>query len=68
MRDERSFTLRQVDQARSDLYSIGDDLEFIKTQLARLPTRKQLARTALCTIFGSAGVVILWIEMFWRHL
>jgi hypothetical protein len=38
MEDERSLTLRQVDQARGNLYVIGDDLEFIKTQLARLPT------------------------------
>jgi hypothetical protein len=66
MADERSLTLRQVDQARGDLYAIGDDLEFIKTQLARLPTRKQLARTAHGIIFGSAGLVILWIEVFWR--
>ena len=58
--------MRQADAARSDLYAIGDDLEFIKTQLARLPTRKQLARTALGIIFGSAGLVILWIEVFWR--
>jgi hypothetical protein len=33
------FTLRQVDQARGDLYAIQDDLDFIKVQLARLPTR-----------------------------
>jgi hypothetical protein len=38
MPDERPFTLRQIDQARGDLYAIADDLEFIKTQLARLPT------------------------------
>jgi len=41
MTDERSFTLRQMDQARGDLYGIADDLEFIKVQLARLPTRKE---------------------------
>jgi hypothetical protein len=39
MPDERSFTLRQIDQAYGDLYAIQDDLEFIKIQLARLPTR-----------------------------
>jgi hypothetical protein len=42
MPDERPFTLRQIDQARGDLYTIADDLEFIKSQLARLPTRKEL--------------------------
>jgi hypothetical protein len=36
MPDERPFTLRQVDQARGDLYAIADDLEFIKEQLARV--------------------------------
>lgn len=35
MLDERSFTLRQIDQARSDFAVIADDLEFIKGQLAR---------------------------------
>jgi hypothetical protein len=30
MPDERSLTLCQIDQARSNLYAIGDDLEFIK--------------------------------------
>ena len=32
------FTLRQADQIRGDLYGIQDDLDFIKVQLARLPT------------------------------
>lgn len=30
MPDEHSLTLRQIDQARGDLYAIADDLEFIK--------------------------------------
>ena len=67
MLDERSFTLRQIDQARSDFAVIADDLEFIKGQLARLPTRKELARTALAIIFCAAGLVILWIEAFCRN-
>jgi hypothetical protein len=37
--DERSLTLQQIDQARGDLYGIADDLEFMKFQLSRLPTR-----------------------------
>jgi hypothetical protein len=47
MPDEHALTLRQADQARSDLYAIGDELDFIKGQLARLPTRKEMAQTAL---------------------
>jgi hypothetical protein len=35
-------------------------------QLARLPTRRDLAKAALGIIFASAGLVILWAEAFWR--
>ena len=52
MPDERPFTLRQVDQAHGDLHAIADDLEFIKSQLARLPTRKELAQIALGMVIG----------------
>jgi len=41
---ERPLSLRQVDQARADLYAIHDEFDFIKAQIARLPTRKDLAR------------------------
>jgi hypothetical protein len=27
----------------------------------------RLARTALGVIIGTAGLVILWFEVFWRH-
>jgi hypothetical protein len=36
--------------------------EFLKVQL----TRTELARTALGIIFGSAALVILWMEFFTR--
>jgi hypothetical protein len=42
----RTPSLRQADQIRGDLYGIQDDLDFIKGQLARLPTRGQLAQAA----------------------
>jgi hypothetical protein len=64
MLDEHQFTLRQIDQARGELYAIADDLEFLKVQLARLPTRRELARTALGIIFCSAALVILWFEVW----
>jgi hypothetical protein len=41
MSDEYPLTLRQADQARADFAAIADDLEFIKAQLARIPTRKE---------------------------
>jgi hypothetical protein len=45
MSDERSLTLRQIDQPRIDFASIDfayieSDLEFIMGQLSRIPTRK----------------------------
>jgi hypothetical protein len=49
----KRLTLCQLDQARGDLYAISDDLEFLKVHLARIPTRKELARTALAVIFGT---------------
>jgi hypothetical protein len=67
MSDEYPFTLRQVDQARTDFAIIEDYLEPIYARLARVPTRMELARTALGIIFCSAGLVILWFEVFWRH-
>jgi hypothetical protein len=63
---DRSFTLRQVDQARGDLYAIADDLEFIKSHIARLPTRRELAQTALGIILCTAAFVILWLAAFGR--
>jgi hypothetical protein len=35
MPDEHTLTLRQADQARSDFYAIGDELDFIKGQPKR---------------------------------
>ena len=67
MPDEHPFTLRQVDLARADFAAIADDLDFIKAQLARIPTWKEMARIALGVIFGTTGLVIGWMELFWRH-
>jgi hypothetical protein len=47
MTDQRQFTLRQVDQARTDCALIESNLEFIASQLAKQPTRGDLAKTAL---------------------
>ena len=69
--DPERFTLRQAAQARDDFAQIMDELEFVKAQLARLPTRRDQAFVPLRTMFGSAvlsaAVVILWFEVFWRH-
>jgi hypothetical protein len=44
---EFRLTLRQADQAREDFAAILDELDFVKGQLARLPTRAYVSRLAL---------------------
>jgi len=58
--------LRQIDQARGDLYAIGDDLEFIKSQLARVPTRKEVAQIALLVTLTTAALVLVGMEVLFR--
>jgi hypothetical protein len=69
--DPERFTLRQAAQARDDFAQIMDELDFVMQLLARLPTRRDQAFTQLRKMFGSAvlsaALVILWLEMFWRH-
>jgi len=50
-----------------DLGAIKTDLEFLIERVARLPTRKERALKPLYVMIGSAGIVIAWIELFWRH-
>jgi len=61
-----SLALRQADQARTDFALIECNLEVIQKQLARLPTRRDLAKAALGVIFATAVLVILWAEAFWH--
>jgi hypothetical protein len=66
-RDAEALTLRQADQAspegrgwpqsgqaRTDFAVIESNLEFIMSQLARVPTRKHLARYSLLVMVGTA--------------
>jgi hypothetical protein len=66
MPDEHSFTLQQIDGARTDYALIESNLESIVKQLSRAPTRGDLAWAALGIMVGSAAIVILWAEAFWR--
>jgi hypothetical protein len=50
-----------------DLAAIKTDLEFLIERVSRLPTRKEQAFRPLYVMVGSAGLVILWIEIFWLH-
>ena len=69
--DPERFTLRQAAQARDDFAQAMEELEYVKAQLARFPTRRDQAFTPLRIMFGSAvlsaGLVIAWFEAFWRH-
>ena len=55
MAGQNILTLRNADQARIDCAAIEDDLQFVMGQLARVPTRGDLAKAALGIIFCSAG-------------
>jgi hypothetical protein len=51
---------------RTDFAAIEDDLQFLASQVARLPTRRDLAKAALGIIISTAALVILWAEAFWH--
>jgi len=69
--DPDRFTLRQADAAREAYAQVMEELDFVKAQLARLPTRRDQAFTPLRIMLGTAvttaALVILWFEAFWRH-
>ena len=64
MPDEYPLTLRQADQARADFAAITDDLDFIKAQLAQIPTRKEIAQLVLIGTLATAGLVLLGELLF----
>ena len=59
--------LRTANQPRTDLAIIEEQLRAIHAQLDRIPTRAELARSALGIIFCTAGLVIGWFELVWGH-
>ena len=67
MPDEHRLPLPRRDPEQIDLAAIKTDLEFVIERIERLPTRKDLALRPLYIMMGSAGLVIAWIEIFWRH-
>ena len=54
---ERRLTLRQADQARDDFAQILDGLDFVKSQLARLPTRSEVSLIALRLTLGAVSAI-----------
>jgi hypothetical protein len=63
---EDRLSLRQADAARADLYAIHDELDFIKVQIARLPTRKDLVRIALLAALAGAALAIAGVLLLAR--
>jgi hypothetical protein len=63
--DEDQLSLRQADQIRGDLYGLQDDLDFIKVQLAQLPTRNEVWRAAMLGMLGGAVAAVTLIEALW---
>jgi hypothetical protein len=66
MPDRNILALRQADQARTDFALLESNLELIAGQLARLPTRGQLAQAALGIIFCSAVLTTLFVWVAWH--
>jgi hypothetical protein len=60
------LALQQADQARTDFALIESNLEFIAGQLAKQPTRGDLAKAALGIIFCSAILTTLLVWIAWH--
>ena len=66
MPNENILTLRQADQARTDFALIESNLEFIAGQIAKQPTRGDLAKAALGIIFCTAVFTTLFVWIVWH--
>ena len=60
------LSLRQANQARANLYAIHDELEMIQQQLARLPTRRDIARIAVIAVLAGAALILAAVALFGR--
>jgi len=56
---ERHLTLREADQAREDFAQILDELDFVRSQIARLPTKSEVRCTALRLTLGALAAVVV---------
>ena len=61
-----SLALREADQARGDLCAIADELEFLKTQIASVPSRAYVSRVALMAT-GSVWALIGAVAMMFAQ-
>jgi hypothetical protein len=61
--DPERFALRQAAQARDDFAQVMDELEFVKMQLARLPTRNEVRWIAFRLTVGALAAVVVALLM-----
>jgi hypothetical protein len=59
--------MRQADQLRTDIANVESGLEIIMDQIARLPTRKELWRTALLGMLGGSPLTTVLALAFVYH-
>ena len=60
---EYNLTLRQADQARGDIGTLLDELDFVKWQLSQLPTRAYFCRmllVAAASVWVILAALALW--------
>jgi hypothetical protein len=65
MPDDHHALLPRRNPEDIDLGAIKADLEFLIERVER--HRRGQALKPLYVMVGSAGIVIAWIELFWRH-
>ena len=56
---EHRLTLRQADQAREDYAQILDELDFLRSQIARLPTRNEVRWLGLRLTLGALATFVV---------
>ena len=66
MADENILALQRADQSRTDFALIESNLEFLAGQLARVPTRGDLAKAALGIVFCTAVFTTLFVWIVWH--
>jgi hypothetical protein len=68
--DEDQLFLRPAKPPRAgiseDEYRHADDMDFIKAQLAQLPTRREIWQAAMLGMFGGAIAAVTLIEALAR--
>jgi hypothetical protein len=53
------LTLRQADQAREDIAQILDELDFLRSQIARLPNKSEVRWIALRLTLGALAAIVI---------